>query len=318
MNKVTINTAVKIQITCMTATYNLFRSVNPYFCRMFPQAPLLTLRGHQGAVYDMDWDALNQAWVSAGGDGVVARWSFGQTDGTALFQHASPFFAVTVWDDLVLGGNHTGELFVKTPDTHTVYTPHQAPLFALFVDGQNRLWSGDGAGMVGMWSRDGHALRLEQQWRTNLGKIRHLSPHPEGLLIAGGSGQWCVLGEDGTLQPAVQAHARSCYWALHLDAKNVVLSGGQDGQLHVQRDAETLLALDVHQSAVYRGLIQGQTLWTCGRDKDVKAWSLDSLEALDKLKLPHTRSVNAMALGGPDGAHLATGSDDRSIKVWAL
>ena len=55
------------------------------------------------------------------------------------------------------------------------------PPFALFVDGQNRLWSGDGAGMVGMWSRDGHTLRLEQQWRTNLGKIRHLSPHPEGL-----------------------------------------------------------------------------------------------------------------------------------------
>ncbi|HCL46058.1 MAG TPA: WD40 repeat domain-containing protein, partial [Flavobacteriales bacterium] len=50
----------------------------------------------------------------------------------------------------------------------------------------------------------------------------------------------------------------------------------------------------------------------------VKAWSLDSLDALDKLKLPHTRSVNAMALGGPGGAHLATGSDDRSIKVWAL
>ena len=318
MNKVTINTAVKIQITCMVATYNLFRSVNPYFCRMFPQAPLLTLRGHQGAVYDMDWDTLNQAWVSAGGDGVVARWSFGQTDGTALFQHASPFFAVSVWDDLVLGGNHTGELFVKTPHTHTVYTPHKAPLFALFVDDQNRLWSGDGAGMVGMWSREGQTLRLEQQWHTNLGKIRHLSPHPEGLLIAGGSGQWCVLGEDGTLQPGVQAHARSCYWALHLQAKDVVLSGGQDGQLHVQRDKESLLALDVHQSAVYRGLIQGQTLWTCGRDKDVKAWNLDSLEALDKLKLPHTRSVNAMALGGPDGAHLATGSDDRSIKIWAL
>ena len=111
---------------------------------------------------------------------------------------------------------------------------------------------------------------------------------------------------------------RSCYWALHLEAKNVVLSGGQDGQLHVQRDDESLLTLDVHQSAVYRGVIHGSTLWTCGRDKDVKAWSLDSLDALDKLKLPHTRSVNAMTLGGPDGAHLATGSDDRSIKVWAL
>ena len=91
MNKVTINTAVKIQITCMPPTYNLFRSVNPYFCRMFPQAPLLTLRGHQGAVYDLAWDTSERSWISAGGDGVVARWSFGKTDGTALFQHASPF-----------------------------------------------------------------------------------------------------------------------------------------------------------------------------------------------------------------------------------
>ena len=318
MNKVTINTAVKIQITCMPPTYNLFRSVNPYFCRMFPQAPLLTLRGHQGAVYDLAWDTSEHSWISAGGDGVVARWSFGKTDGTALFQHASPFFAVTVWDDLVLGGNHTGELFVKTLDKHTVYTPHKAPIFALFVDAQNRLWSGDGAGVVGMWSRDGQGLRLEQQWNTSLGKIRHFSSHPQGLLMAGGSGQWCVLDETGKLQRGVQAHARSCYWALHLEAKNVVLSGGQDGQLRVQRHDESLLTLDVHQSAVYRGLIYGSTLWTCGRDKGVKAWSLDSLDALDKLKLPHTRSVNAMALGGPGGAHLATGSDDRSIKVWAL
>jgi len=279
---------------------------------------LLTLRGHQGAVYDLAWDALNGAWLSAGGDGVVARWAFGETDGTAVFQHASPFFAVTVWDDLVIGGNHSGELFVKTPNKHTVYTTHSSPLFALHVDDKNRLWSGDGTGIVCMWSKQDHALRLEQKWTTDLGKIRHFSPHPKGLLIAGGGGQWAVLDDKGTLEPGVQAHGRSCYWALHLDAKHVVLSGGQDGQLQVHHAQENVLTLDVHQSAVYRALIDGQTLWTCGRDKDVKAWNLDTLDALGKLKLPHTRSVNAMTLGGPDGRHLATGSDDRSIKVWPL
>ena len=72
--------------------------------------------------------------------------------------------------------------------------------------------------MVGTGSRDGHTLRLEQQWRTNLGKSDTSRPtlrvswSPEEA--ANG-----VLGEDGTLQLGVQAHARSCYWALHLDAK---------------------------------------------------------------------------------------------------
>ena len=138
----------------MPPTYNLFRSVNPYFCRMFPQAPLLTLRGHQGAVYDLAWDASDRSWVSAGGDGVVARWSFGNTDGTALFQHASPFFAVTVWDDLVLGGNHTGELFVKTPAKHTVYTPTRRPFSPC-------LWmtkTACGAAMAQGWLACGHAM----------------------------------------------------------------------------------------------------------------------------------------------------------------
>ena len=168
-----------------------------------------------------------------------------------------------------------------------------------------------------MWSRDGQGLRLEQQWNTSLGKIRHFSSHPQGLLMAGGSGQWCVLDETGKLQRGVQAHARSCYWALHLEAKNVVLSGGQDGQLRVQRHDESLLTLDVHQSAVYRGLIHGSTLWTCGRDKGVKAWSLDSLDALDKLAFSHPLRQRD-GVGRTGGAHLATGSDDRSIKVWAL
>ena len=71
MNKVTIKTAVRIQITCMAATYNLFPSLSRYFCGMIPDQPTTVLRGHQGAVYDLAWNAHAQCWHSAGGDGVA-------------------------------------------------------------------------------------------------------------------------------------------------------------------------------------------------------------------------------------------------------
>ena len=286
---------------------------------MFPDVPIATMRGHKGAVYDLAWDTHSESWFSASGDGVVARWLFGETDGQVLFQDASPFFAIAALEHLVLGGNSSGDLFVGGSGKNTVYNTHKAPIFSLFTDEKNLVWSGDGSGLICVWSRDGHRLRLEHQWPTSLGKIRHLSAHPRGILVAGGSGHWGLLDrKNSSLTSCVKAHKRSCYWALHLPHKRVVLSGGQDGHLSVHREEESLLTLNVHQSAVYRGVIHGQTLWTCGRDKDVKAWSLNSLDVVHKFNRPHSRSVNALALGGPKGAHLATGSDDRSIKVWPL
>ena len=74
--------------------------------------------------------------------------------------------------------------------------------------------------------------------------------------------------------------------------------------------------MPVHKSAVYRARMHGRLLWTASRDHDVKAWDLNTFDAVHKLHMPHTRSVNALALGGVDGTHVATGGDDRSVKVW--
>ena len=318
MNKVTIKTAVRIQITCMAATYNLFPSLSRYFCGMIPDQPTTVLRGHQGAVYDLAWNAHAQCWHSAGGDGVVATWALGEEDGVAAFQHAAPFYSVTVWGEAVVGGNSSGELFVKTAEGSSTLRVHNAPVFSLWVDAQNRLWSGDGAGVICSWSWSAGRPELLTQRPTSLGKVRHLTEHHQGLLASGGSGEWTVLDDQGTPVMGAHAHDRSCYWACHLASKDVVLSGGQDGQLKVHRQGEEWMSLDVHQSAVYRAVVHRGVVWTAGRDKDVKAWSADTLDALGKLTRPHARSVNAMAVGGPDGSLLATAGDDRTVKVWTL
>ena len=55
MNNVTINTAVKIQITCMEPTYNRNPWQQTLLLRHDSERHLV-LRGHQGAVYDLAWN----------------------------------------------------------------------------------------------------------------------------------------------------------------------------------------------------------------------------------------------------------------------
>ena len=76
--------------------------------------------------------------------------------------------------------------------------------------------------------------------------------------------------------------------------------------------------MPIHQSAVYRGLIHEGLLYTCSRDKSVKAWNIQDLELQFKLDTHHARSVNAMALGGAKALQLATGGDDKLLKVFNL
>ena len=275
-------------------------------------------RGHQGAVYDLIWHAHSNAWLSAGGDGVVASWQENDGNGKAIFQHGSAFYSVHALGAGTVAGNGSGEIFWALGESVKKYTVHKSPVFGFGIDSEGQLWSGDGTGNIAIWAPHAQGLEMKAMWATGLGKIRHLSPSGRQMIVASSSGKWSVFSLEGKVSLEVQAHARSCYWAIaHPNKEGVVLSGGQDGELTAHQGKEEIMRLAVHQSAVYRGLVQNEVLWTAGRDKEAKAWSLNNLESLGKLQLPHTRSINALALGGTDNKLLGTGSDDRSIKLWA-
>ena len=273
-------------------------------------------RGHQGAVYDLVWDAERHVWLSAGGDGVVAAWTPGEEHGSAVFQHVAPFYAVSKWGGATVGGSSNGSLFTAEGSDVRQFEVHQGPVLALGTTHRGLHASGDANGLVCLWAAEGGRLDMQHACPTAYGKIRHIAPHSEGLMLATGSGQVVVMAEDGKVISAVQAHARSAYWTSIHPTKPVTLSTGQDGELVAHDGQQEVLRMPVHKSAVYRGFIHGQFLWTASRDHDVKAWDLDTFNAVHKLHMPHTRSVNALALGGVDGTHVATAGDDRALKVW--
>ena len=64
----------------------------------------------------------------------VGTWKHGEENGKALAHHTSPFYALTLWKGMVVGGNSTGELFMHTPENHRIMHVHKAPVFALFAD----------------------------------------------------------------------------------------------------------------------------------------------------------------------------------------
>lgn len=279
-----------------------------------------TFRGHQGAIYAVTWHAKTQSWVTAAGDGIVARWTPGAEDAVALAQHNGAFFSVASlgsWG--VLAGHATGEVLLVGGTAPQTLRGHEASVYAIRVSGDGHFWSGDGQGVVKQWALDGHTGRATCLWtsRTDLGKVRHLGHHPEGLLVATGSGAWAVLGAGGQVLHVSHCHRRSCYWAWWHPQKNVVLSTGQDGELVVSDATRVHLERPLHLGAIYRGCVEDGTLWTASRDKSIKAWSVDTLDARTRLDRAHTRSVNALALGGPSGTNLATAGDDRTLKVWS-
>ncbi|MDA0728586.1 MAG: hypothetical protein O3B70_05675 [Bacteroidetes bacterium] len=285
---------------------------------MLKATPIHTFRGHQGAVYDVAWHPGWQQWLSAGGDGILALWTDGVDDATALAQHSAAFFSVSAWGpDHVVGGNSTGELMWLGRGESRNLTAHKAPIYALHACNDQTLVAGDGEGVVTMWHLPSQGIPiLKGKIATGLGKIRHFGPHPLGTLMATGSGAWAVLSPEGTILESHVVHRRACYWAWWHPQKQAVLSTGQDGELIVTHHGSPLLHLSIHQSAVYRGLVFGDTLWTASRDKSIKAWNVQTLEIKSRKDIAHARSVNAMALGGLHGDVLVTGSDDKSIKVW--
>ena len=161
-------------------------------------------------MYDLIWDGERCVWLFAE---ATAWWPHGPQVRSMARRcfNMPPFYAVSKWGDATVGGSSDGSLFtaegseVRQFDVHKRRCWPSEPRTAASRL-RRRPWACVPVGRR-RW-KVGHETRCP----TPFGKIRHIAPHPEGLMLATGSGQVVVMAEDGKVVSAVQAHARA-YWA---------------------------------------------------------------------------------------------------------
>ena len=276
------------------------------------------LSGHQGAIYDSIWDFGAQEWVTAGGDGVVAKWPFNRSDeGRAVLHHEKAFFCVCMSDSGLVAGTEDGDLFFLN-DSGAVnrWPAHAGGVFALLKHTNGKIYSGGGDGRVLEWSEG----KLSGEWSlASAVKIRTLVSHGEEIFVGASNGEgrvWHPSRSSG-LEEAnrVGFHKGGLYAAVYIQEKNVWITGGRDGHLRVWDDnGSSVLHIPAHEGAIYRLEETPDAIWTASRDKSVKSWSKQSLQPLSKWNQRNggcRRSVNSLSIGGPQLEWMVAGGDDR-------
>lgn len=271
--------------------------------------------GHNGAIYDVAFDERHGGWLSAGGDGLIVRWS-DSGQGQAIMHHNEAFFSVSSAAGEVAAGTAGGELFLKPAHGETARIPlHAAGLFSLLRMDSEWL-TGGGSGQI----RLAHSPPLPPLSEAP-GKIRCFVPGPDGSVFvgtSGGNGHLLNLST-GIASPPIAHHEGGLYCAHYLDTKGTWITGGRDGHLRVWKaSGELVWSFPAHAGSIYRLIAVGNHLWTASRDKSIKGWRLSDLGMQFKIgpgAHAHTRSVNA--LGGrllEDGqTELVSGGDDRIV-----
>lgn len=277
-----------------------------------------TLSGHQGAIYDSVWNKDAQEWVTAGGDGVVAKWPFHSSDeGQAILHHDKAFFCVCLNDNGLVAGTEDGELFfLDNSGSVTRWTAHAGGVFALLKHTNGKIYSGGGDGRVLEWSEG----KQSGEWSLSASvKIRTLVSRNEEIFVGSSNGEGRIWQPESLsgLEKATRIgfHEGGLYAAVFINDKNVWITGGRDGHLRVWGDkGARILQLPAHEGAIYRIAVTPDTIWTASRDKTVKCWSKQSLHPLSKWTHRNggcTRSVNSLSIGGPDLDWMLAGGDDR-------
>lgn len=284
--------------------------------------PHCIFSGHNGAIYDAAFWEAKSAWVTAGGDGVVAMWGDDQL-GRAILHHQQAFYSVLTHEDWLFAGSSNGELFASHGGTAPQrLVAHEQGLFALVLH-ENRLWTGGGLGQILAWKCQNQTWRVTERIQLpNLGKVRMFLPLGEAMLVGTSDG---LLGtiKEGLFTPFLSVPKVAHYAAVHLPEKDAFLTGDADGHLRAyRRDGSPVLAFPAHQGPVYRVVVCGDVIWSASRDKTIKAWHSHDLRPLAKIevgKVMQRRSINALSVKlRSEGHELLAGGDNRLAHVYRL
>ncbi|MEN9958777.1 MAG: hypothetical protein RLZZ474_1021 [Bacteroidota bacterium] len=237
-----------------------------------------TFAGHRGAVYALCQGQESHVFYSAGSDGWVVQWNLHKPDlGQVVAQISGSIYAM-VYDA------KTGILWVgqNFEGVHGILVADQTRVFSIQLP-QLAIYSlaiMDGHVWVG--HQDGLITVIDQQAQAIKKRIK--------------SGETNIR----------------CFCPLP-NAEMAI--GSSDGYIRIfKADFSLHKAWLAHTNSVFSIIYHSEGLFSVGRDAHIRKWNLTG-EALLEGVPAHIYSINTVVVS-PDGQYLATGSMDKTIKIW--
>ena len=133
--------------------------------------PKKVLKGHGSPVYAIIPDQAEESFLTAGGNGLVVRWSLDSDQGEAVVKVSEAIFSLHLIEErgLLLLGTEGGGIHVIDLDSKQeikLFKVHQKGVFAFTELHNGFVLSAGGDGTIGVWDPSTLSLIRQMPWKS--------------------------------------------------------------------------------------------------------------------------------------------------------
>lgn len=185
-------------------------------------------------------------------------------------------------------------------------------IYCLAFNTKNKLCAvGTRAGSI--YEIDTESLLLRRQWIAHSGAIFDLHYSEEELLSCGEDGRLKRWKPGETTPDRILELSTKSLRCLAIEEEKILVSGSEGVVWQLDGDIFSVLShFQASSTSVFALAVNEDILFTAGRDAHLHAWKGEKEE---HDIAAHWYTIHALSLS-PDGKYLATGSMDKSVKIW--